>query len=63
MKKFVYYFEPNGKNFYLKAHSLKEAKTKLKKSLGGVPYFVGETNFRTARQPKSQAEFEVSLLK
>ena len=35
MKKFVYYFEPMGKNFFIKATSLKEAKSKLKKAFGG----------------------------
>ena len=33
MKKFVYYFEPMGKNFFIKATDLKEAKAKLKKHL------------------------------
>ena len=59
MKKFVYYFEPKGENFYLKAHSLKEAKTKLKKAFGGVPYYVGETSFKTTTtKVKQQSEFE-----
>ena len=58
MKKFVYYFEPNGKNFFIKATCLKEAKTKLKKAFGGLPYYVGETQFRAARMPVSQAQYE-----
>lgn len=53
MKKFVFYFEPNGKNFYIKASDLKEAKRTLKKTFGGVPYYVGETNFRTVRKTLS----------
>ena len=60
MKKFVYYFEPMGKNFFIKATDLKEAKTKLKKAFGGVPYYVGETSFKTTTttKVKQQSEFE-----
>lgn len=59
MKKFVYYFEPMGKNFFIKATSLKEAKSKLKKAFGGMPYYVGETSFKTTTtKVKQQSEFE-----
>ena len=58
MKKFVYYFEPMGKNFFIKATDLKEAKSKLKKAFGGVPYYVGETSFKTITKVKQQSEFE-----
>lgn len=59
MKKFVYYFEPMGKNFFIKATDLKEAKTKLKKAFGGVPYYVGETSFKTTTiKEKSQLDYE-----
>ena len=58
MKKFVYFFEPMGKNFFIKATDLKEAKSKLKKAFGGVPYYVGETSFKTITKVKQQAEFE-----
>ena len=59
MKKFVYFFEPMEKNFFIKAVDLKEAKTKLKKAFGGVPYYVGETSFKTTTtKVKQQSEFE-----
>ena len=59
MKKFVYFFEPMGKNFFIKATDLKEAKTKLKKAFGEVPYYVGETSFKTTTtKVKQQSEFE-----
>ena len=59
MKKFVYFFEPMGKNFFLKSNSLEEAKATLKKTFGYVPYYVGETSFKTTTtKVKQQSEFE-----
>lgn len=59
MKKFVYYFEPMGKNFFLKSNSLEEAKATLKKTFGYVPYYVGETSFKTTTiKVKAQLDYE-----
>ena len=60
MKKFVYFFEPMGKNFFLKSNSLEEVKATLKKTFGYVPYYVGETRFKTTTTTKvrQQSEFE-----
>lgn len=61
MKKFVYFFEPMGKNFFLKSNSLEEVKRTLKKTFGHVPYYVGETKFKTTTiKVKPQLEFELS---
>lgn len=63
MTKFVYQFEPNGKDFFIKADNLKEAKTKLKKTFGGTPYYVGETSYKTKVKPTvSQFNFELAQL-
>ena len=63
MTKFVYQFEPNGKDFFIKADNLKEAKTKLKKTFGGLPYYVGETLFKSkASQPVGQFDYELAQL-
>ena len=60
MKKFVYRMQEGGKDFFLMAESLKDAKNRLKKTFGGVPYMVTGTEFRSVRMPVSQAQFEYS---
>ena len=58
MKKFVYFFEPMGKNFFIKALSLNEAKATLKETFGYEPYYVGETKFKSSALVKTQSEYE-----
>lgn len=60
MKKFVFRMQEGGKDFFLMAQSLEEAKDTLKKTFGSVPYMVSSTNFRAVRMPINQAQFEYS---
>lgn len=47
MKKFVFYFEPGGKNYYLKCSSKQLAIQTIRENYNQEPYYVGETSYKT----------------
>lgn len=62
MKKFVYNFEPNGKDFFISAPTKKDAETTLKQTFGKLPYKVAETRVKRVSKTVSQFQFELNQL-
>lgn len=62
MKKFVFAFEPRGKEYIMRSTSLETAKKTLEETFGQLPYMVAETFQKCLKKTTSQFEFELSQL-